>query len=468
MFLGRLLFPLLAILAGLAAFYYFYEVKGREAKEWERRVLAFEEERVEEIVVAKKGDRAVVRRQGQHWQLVEPVQALGDPKAVEGLLYYLRHLRKERELGREAGALTEFGLDNPFASLSLKLRGRPGRLTLHLGERSRLGEWVYARYEGAPTVFLAPARLREELGKTPYAYELRDKTLLAFDETNVTALELERRDARIRLRRGQAVGWEILEPFHGQADRGIVEDLLWKVRHTKVVQFLDDERRDPAPYGLDRPDVRVRIWEDGRPVSTLSLRETPGMAGAVYALVEPGRAISLAERRLLDDLSLSPDRLRNRLLLAFEPQDVQAVEIRRAGGTILLRREGQAWRIGGPRPEEADEKRAADLLEALRNLRFRSVLSERPGDLPRYGLGAPVELTLRLRDGRVLPTLAVGRREGDTYAAVMAGSPPIYSVDSNLIRKIPTHAGELKKLSPEERLRRTWEETKEFLESLRR
>jgi len=465
----RLGLALLALLVALGAFYYFFELRHRETRALRVRVLVFEQDRVEEIVVAKNGERVVARRGDQGWWLSEPVLARADGNAIDGLLHYVARLEKARELDAETSVHGQFGLDAPFVSLTLRLRGRSEPVTLHLGDRSRLGDWVYAKHEGAGSVFLAPARLRDELGKMPYAYELRDKTLWAFDEWKVTALEIERRDVRIRLRKAPRSEWEILSPLNGQADRGIISDLLWKMRHTKVLHFMDDAGDDPGRHGLVRPDVRATIWEDNRSVGRLSLWQRSPVPGAVYARVEPGGLMSLAERRLLDDLSLDPRILRNRLLFTFDEADVVGVEIRHPDEVVLVDRRAGGWTLRGPAPQEADETRVQNLIDAVRNLRFRTRQSERVDDVARYGLDRPrLELTLRLTDGRVLPTLRVGQRDENHYYATVGGIPPVYSVDRNLIGRIPARALELRKLSPEEQLRRSWVETKEFLESLKR
>lgn len=434
------------VLLVLGLLYYASEAKRqRDAgrREAERKVLAFQPDDVEELTVEKAGERVIARRAEESWVLVAPVRTAGDARAIEGLLAYVARLRKERTIDNP-GRLAEFGLEPPGIKFTLKPRkGAP--VTLLLGDQSPMGEFVFARLEGDASVFLAPAALRRELAKSPYAQELRDKSLVVFDESRVTELVVERKGVTIRLRKVSGEGWNVQSPFRGRADPAVVEDLLWKLRHNTVREFVDEESPELARYGLNRPDIRILLAEEGDRERRTVLLKRAG-PGRLAAWAEPPRRVGYLGDQLLRDFSLEPARLEDRRLLRFQAEAVAGITLREGGKVFELRWQGEVWRLTAPVPAEADGLALQNILSALAFVRFSEVVSERAGDGERYGLvPAEREVVLRKQDGTEIATVRVGRREGDRRYAALGGALRIYAVPADAFDKIPWEVDALRK-----------------------
>ena len=439
------------VLLVLGLLYYASEAKRqRDAGrgEAERKVLAFQPDDVEELTVEKAGERVIARRAGESWVLVAPVRTAGDARAIEGLLAYVARLRKERTIDNP-GRLAEFGLEPPGIKFTLKPRkGAP--VTLLLGDQSPMGEFVFARLEGDASVFLAPAALRSELSRSPYTRELRDKSLVAFDEAKVDEVLIERRDTTIRLRKVSGEGWQIHSPFQAPADPSVVEDLLWKLRHNTLSEFVDEEAPDLRRYGLNRPDIRVLLTEDGGRERWTVLLKRAG-AGRLAAWTEPRRTVGYLNDQLLSDFSLEPSRLEDRRLLRFEADALTSITLKRGETVIELRRRGEAWHITAPTSAEADGLALQNIVSALAFVRFREVVSEQARDGARYGLVPPErEIVLRKHDGTAIATVRVGRREGDRRYAALGGGPRIYAVPADAFDKVAADVEGLRKKGPGE------------------
>src|SRR5262245_45040117 len=172
----------LAILAvAMGGAYYAVEMRGREAREEaaraERRLVNFDPARVREIAIEKPDERIVVKAYGAGWRITAPVDEAADDSVVDGLLSFVRGLEKVRSLDGVRDLAT-VGLDRPTMTLGFGVEDGE-RLTLLLGGPNPARTGIYAAIAGAPAVFLAPARLGAELGKSPYLAELRDRTILA-------------------------------------------------------------------------------------------------------------------------------------------------------------------------------------------------------------------------------------------------------------------------------------------------
>jgi len=447
----------LAVLAGLlGAGYYLIDVRGRAAREQasaaERRVVNFDPSRVRRITIDKPGERIVLRREGDRWRIVAPEDEAADERVVDGLLSFVGRLEKVRSLDG-LSELKTVGLDTPALRFGLTL-DTGETLTLLLGGPNPVRTGIYAAIEGAPLVFLAPARLGAELGKTPYVDDLRDKTILPLDVERVARVEIARHDTRIALARVGGRQWRVERPFRAPGDDGIIRDLLWKIGASRAHAVIKVPE-PPATYGLDRPHARLTVADDRGASRALIVSQAPGDPNVLYAQIEGTSVIHVADGQLLADLSIAPDLLRNRQLLVYDPSDIERITIRYPTATLVLGRSGTRWRVSGPVEGDAAPATVENILEVLPNLRYASVEPSLAVDLRWYGLDRPrLTLTVGLKGGRELPTLQVGREEEGRQFVMVGGRAPVYTVDARLIRVIPEDPADAARYPVPEQLKR--------------
>lgn len=98
----------------------------------------------------------------------------------------------------------------------------------------------------------------------------------------------------------------------------------------------------------------------------------------------------------------------NRLFRAVE-EDIDTVSIKKADALIVLKREGDGWRLTEPVHATADSAEVASLLHTLLEAKDERRIEEAPHNLADYGLEHPsIRLSLTLKGGRMLPTLLLG------------------------------------------------------------
>jgi Domain of unknown function (DUF4340) len=458
----RTIIVLSALAALLGGGYYLFDVRGgaerEQARLAERRVVSFDPARVREITIEKPGERIVVRRDGSRWGILNPAAEGADEAVVEGLLDFIRRLEKVRSLDGISD-LRAVGLETPAVRLILGLDSGE-TLTLALGGPNPVRTGVYAAVEGAPLVFLAPARLATELGKTPYLDQLRDKTILPVEIERVRRVEIARHATRVAVVRLGERQWEVERPFRAPGDDGIIRDLLWKIGSSRAHEVI----RAPGPpsaYGLDRPHARLTIVDDRGGSRTLAVAQAPDAAHVLYARVEGVPVVHVTDTQLLADLAIEPQVLRNRQLLVYDQRDVERITIRYPRQTLVLDRAGDGWRVTAPLEGEAARSTVDNILEVLVNLRYATVEPGPPGDLQRYGLDPPrLAVTVGLRGGRELPMLAVGREERGAHFVMVGNRAPVYTVDARLIRVIPADPTDAKRYPLPEQLKRDVEKAR--------
>lgn len=140
------------------------------------------------------------------------------------------------------------------------------------------------------------------------------------------------------------------------------------------------------------------------------------------------------------------DRLdaRTRVLPGLEPRQVQGLEIRREGQLVLaLERAEDGWRLTQPLPFPARAASVDNYLNALRDLRFRSLIEPKEvlaqtNGLAAYGLAQPAAL-VTVRSGERTWELRLGGRSpigGQVYAQA-TGHDGVLAVPDSILRLTP-------------------------------
>jgi hypothetical protein len=274
---------------------------------------------------------------------------------------------------------------------------------------------------------------------------LRDKVVLAYQYDKVSRVELAGRRGPLTLER-DGTGWKITAPEALKADIGAVNGVLWKIRDLRASGFLAEEAA-AIPRLLPKPDLTVRLWEEGakepRVLLLAASRETRGGQPAALAAVEGRGPVVLVDGKILDDLARGPDELRDKSLLpAFEMSDVKRARLMSGAAPLVVERKGETdWQVVEPKRSGTKERRVVDLLLSLKALRWKTIASVKGDDAARFGLDKPeLEITLLKADGGEIAGLLVGKTEGPLTYLKLKASPTVYAVDSSLIgdlRKAP-------------------------------
>ena len=442
---------LAAILIALGAFYYVYEVRlGPEREKTEGRkgrVFTAEPADVTEVEIKRPDSVVKLKREGDGWQILEPVKARGDRGPIDETVTSVITARMDREIESAPTALGDFGLDKPAAEVTLRLKDGK-QLGLVLGAKNPTGVWVYAREAGKPAVFVVGDSVLRDTTR-PLA-DFRDKAVLAFDQKDVTALEIITRDDTIAVE--QADGrWKLTRPRALPADGDTLRDFLEKLRAARVKEFVAEAPRSLEPFGLDRPvQVSIHTGRDkDRATKTLLFgRGDPAKKG-VYAMRAGESAVVVIPDETWAAVPKNVAVLRDKTVVEVERDKVTRLEIESPKGAVTLAQENGRWKITAPEALPADQVEAGAVLFKLRELRAQAFLSEDAAGVPRYLAKPTVRVTISEQGAPAARTLLLApspeRRGGaPTAYAGLAGRGPVVLVDGKVLEELGRSVDDLR------------------------
>ena len=412
----------------------------------DRTVLAFDRKSVSQVDLAVGGEHVSLESpEAGKWRIVKPRALPADADLVADFLDKLDQAKAKDFVDDAPKSLAPYGLDRP-TTVTLwvgKDKDRAAR-TLLFGRDDKDKKGVYVMRAGEPSVLLVPEEVWTAVPKTVGV--LRDKVVVAYQYDKVNRVELDGSHGPVVLEK-DGVGWKITAPEALKADTGAVNNVLWKIRDLRAVAFLDEDAA-AVPRYLAKPELTVKIWEEGTKEPKVLLlapsRETRGGQPAALAAVAGRGPVMLVEAKALTEIGRSPGDLRDRTLLpAFEPSDVKRARLVAGATTVTVERKGESdWQTVEPKRGATKERRVADLLYALKGLRWKDVASPKGDEGPRFGLDKPdLEVTLFKADGGEIGSLLVGKTEGPLTYVKLKSAPAVYTIETKQmeeIRKAPS------------------------------
>ena len=441
---------LAALLLALGGFYYLYEVRWAPAREEaasrKGRLFSADTKDVTEVVIKRPEETVRLKRDGDNWEMVEPLRARGSRPAVDETLANLMTAKIDREIVAKPDSLIDFGLDKPAADVTLTLKDGK-TLGVALGAKTPTGVWVYARERDKPAVFvLGESVLRDST--RPLA-DFRDRSVLAFDPKTVTGFEVVLPDETLAVENADGA-WRLTKPSALRADTETITDFLDKLNAQKVREFVAEGAASRGPYGLERP-TRLTIYagrEKDRVSRTLLLGKVDPAKKGIYAMRPDEPTVLLVGEELWNAVPKNVAVLRNKTLAEVDRDKVTRLQIEGSKGTVEVAREGDQWKIVAPEAMATDQVEVGAVLSRVRDLRAQAFLSDDASGIPKFLAKPEVKLTLTQQGGATTTLLLAPssdtRGGAPTAYAALAGPGPVVLVDAKALGELGRSATDLR------------------------
>jgi hypothetical protein len=311
-FTKKTLFWVIVLITLSGAFFFFdkKEEAVKQLKEEKLKLLPFGVKDISEFWInnIKENRQIKVVREKDGWQLVQPLNAKGDVKAIEKLLTNVVTSRKDAVLFTQAepAKLVELGLGAPEIEMGLKSAN--GETVIIFGERGPTNNVAYAMFKGEPEVYRVHSDLKTEASKDVYA--LRDKTILDFDPVKMRRLEIVKKGmSRVVIEQNQGK-WNMLEPVRGRASQAKVLELLYAIKTGEIKAFADESPSDLAPYGLSSPMLQLTIYQEQTEMPyILTIGDKDRAKRGYFARINQAKKVFDVEEDMVNSLILNMDKL---------------------------------------------------------------------------------------------------------------------------------------------------------------
>ena len=427
----RSTFILLLVLLGLVGYIYFYEMKRpatSETAEPKPKVFTVEADKIEEVdVKSASGERTVLRKAGDAWRIVQPLEAKADDGAATGIVTNLATLDIQRVVDEKAADLAQFGLAAPRIEVGFKRAGQAEAPRLQLGDKNATGGEIYAKLAGSPRVFLVSSFLESTFDKG--TFDLRDKTILSFDRAKVDSLEIVTKDQRLAFAKaGDA--WRLTSPVDARADLGQVEGAVGSLQTLamKSVSAPEATEKDLAKYGLDKPELTAVVGA-GSTRATLAVGKADE-SGSLYARDLSRPMVVTIEPTTINALRNTPDSFRPKDVFEFRSFTASRLEITRGTSAVAFERvtgkDGTTkWQRLNP-AKDVGTSEMDGLLSALSGLSVDGYV----GAGTKTGAESPIAVVAaKFDDGKKEERVVFGKAGSEVFA-IRAGEPGAAKIDA--------------------------------------
>ncbi len=240
----------------------------------DRELVKFAFDEVHKLTL-DRGDGNPIELDNDHgvWTIVKPAKYATDAAAVRQLLTSLSGSRIDEFVTEHPDNLSKFGLDKPRLTASVVVGKEAARQSLVFGakESGTDKDAVYVRRGESAPVYAVHSWTLAELDKS--VNDLRDKTLMAFEPSQVERVKIDSGAKSFMLARSAEGKWQVVEGSKKvAADAVSVVKFLDKVRDAKGKSIAEDPMSDARKFGLDAPaEVMTLNSKDGKVIGGLKL-----------------------------------------------------------------------------------------------------------------------------------------------------------------------------------------------------
>jgi hypothetical protein len=213
-------------------------------------------------------------------------------------------------------------------------------------------------------------------------------------------------------------GWQLVEPVEAEADTSELNNIATSLASLDIQRVVAENATDLAEFGLAEPKIEITFRTGQDQPQRLQVGDRTPTGGDVYARKPDENRVVLVPAIVEDTFRRTAFDLRNKMVLAFDRDKVDGLEIARGGETLQFARKGADWTIVRPAAMRADYAAIEGLVTSLQATQATKFVTQEPTaqELREYGLTQPrTSASILMGSDRV--TLQLGATDNaETYA----------------------------------------------------
>lgn len=223
--------------------------------------------------------------------------------------------------------------------------------------------------------------------------------------------------------------WKVAEPGPPRvSSQQAVEQLLWLLCSFQAERAVENDPKDLAKYGLDKPTESVSLTTKDNKVHTLLIGNT-SPTGRYYVMVKGEKPVYVVPAEYAQPL-LSPEVLVDRSIIDADPATkFTSVTVAEGAQTATCTLVNGKWQFTGALSGDCDAKQSA-LLRLVNSTQVMDYLAgaKLPKDLAEIGLRPPETVITLSTDKKASVTLNVGKQAGGALFLENANRKEVYKV----------------------------------------
>ncbi len=385
----------------------------------------------------KSSETVACERQGDTWQITQPIAAAADTQEIERLLTELRSLRVSTfEADGDAAAapalLARTGLAEP--RLQVALTTDTAVTHLHIGAAAEPEpDRVYVKALPQNTVYTVTDAIYTLLNTSLFA--LREKRVMDFQRTDTVRIEIKNGARTAVCTKNYENRWKLhTESGRVPADAKAVDDLLFGVDSLEAVAFVENgAARFATP-------IQVSFTQRGADKPSVLHIGDAAADGTYFVKAGDSAQVFRVKPRLIEQIALGAAWLRDKQVLDFHIDAAIRLTFR-GEDSLTCQRLGTNWRLTLPVKEDANNRAVNAIIYELDDLRaaaFAGPDTELTDNVT--GLSEPSrQLTVELRDRKVY-TLQIGKANaaGRFYARLQHEPELVFLLTSEQVSTLTT------------------------------
>jgi hypothetical protein len=229
--------------------------------------------------------------------------------------------------------------------------------------------------------------------------------------------------------------WQLTSPLATKADEAEVSGITTNLSSVEITRVIDENPTSLKEFGLEKPRIEVDFKKAGdKGFERLLVGEKSPTGASLYAKKNDDKRVFLIPAFQETSLNKSTFDLRDKTLVKFDREKVDAVEVTADKKVMTLAKEGSDWKVTRPVQTKADFGSVEGLIGRLQSAQMKSIVSTDPSaaDVKKYGLDKPQE-TVTLMMGSARATIELGAKaEDNTVYARDVSRPVVMTVESAL------------------------------------
>lgn len=417
---------LLIILAVLAGYVYFYEIKGgekrEEVKKLEEQVFNFEKDSVKSIEIRSVLNQFYFEKREDGWQILRPVETDGEKSTIDGLVNTLSNLKKIREFSIKKDELRDYGLVGRSTLVILTFNDGV-RDSVRFGDDTPVGSNVFASKVDT-LVYMVASYTKNSVTKNLFDY--RNKEVAKVKRSDIREFKLKNRNGNFYLVK-EGEDWLLKSPIEKKADNSTVSTVLSKMEYGKAKSVVSETLENPKEFRLEKPSYQIDIYlgesKAHKKVILSSLKDNVS-----YAKDESRPQVFEVDSTFIKDIDKSLFELRDKNFAEYNKDLADSIVVSQGDSIIaFIKDTSDTWLYEGNK--KVKEWKVNSLLNTIKNLKAKRFLLEDTASPKRFGMVKPERIITVYGEGRLLNEIRLASPSEDQKVAFCPNTKVVAEIE---------------------------------------